>query len=149
VTLFYFDSIAKRLLIIHFPIIQRLNPGGNKMKVLKYSYGSTTNNVVIESGLEEGSLKDHILVVDNNFGESGSNEQVQSAINAIKSAGIEYVIAPGFKEEFYKNAVAVGLHLLQCSDSKSLAKGDNIEVYLSEGLILNIDTEQECKFKSM
>jgi 3-isopropylmalate dehydratase small subunit len=119
------------------------------VKVLKFSKGSTTNNVIIESGLEAGSLKDHVLVADYNLGENGSNEKVQTAINVIKAAGIEYVIAPGFKEEFYMNAVAVGLHLLQCSDSKSLAKGDNIEVYLSEGLILNIDTEQECKFKSI
>ncbi len=117
------------------------------MKVLKFSNGSTTNNVIIESSLKAGTLKGHILVADNNFGESGSNEQIQTAINVIKSAGIEYVIAPGFAEEFYKKAVAVGLHLIKCSDSKSLAKGDNIEVYLSEGLILNIDTEQESKFK--
>jgi 3-isopropylmalate dehydratase small subunit len=68
-------------------------------------------------------------------------------INAIKSSGIEYVIAPGFAEEFYKNAVDMGLNLIKCSDSKSLEKGDNIEVHLREGLILNIDTEQECKFK--
>ncbi len=119
------------------------------MKVLKFSNVRISKNVIFESGLKPGSLKDHILVADNNFGENGSNEQVQAAINAIKSAGIEYVIAPGFKEESYENAVAVGLHLMQCSDSKSLAKGDNIDVYLSEGLILNIDTEQECKFKLM
>lgn len=48
------------------------------------------------SGLKECSLKDHILVADNNFGESNSKEQVQTAIYAIKSAGIEYVIALGF-----------------------------------------------------
>ncbi len=119
------------------------------MKVLKFSKDSTSNNVIIASGLKAGTLKDHVLVADDSFGESGSNEQVQSAINAIKSAGIEYVIAPGFEEEFYKNAVAVGLHLIKCSDSKSLEKGDNIEVHLREGLILNIDTEQECKFKPM
>lgn len=125
------------------------NPGGNKMKVLKFSKGSTANNVIFESGLKAGTLKDHVLVADNNFGENDSNEQVQTAINAIKSAGIEYVIAPGFADEFYKNAVDMGLRLIKCSDSKSLAKGDNIEVYLSEGLIHNIDTEQECKFKPM
>jgi 3-isopropylmalate dehydratase small subunit len=136
-------------LVIQSPIIQRLNPGGNKMKVLKLSKDSTTNNVIIASGLKAGTLKDHVLVADDSFGENGSNEQVQSAINAIKSAGIEYVIAPGFAEEFYKNAVDMGLRLLKCSDSKSLEKGDNIEVHLSEGLMLNIDTEQECKFKPM
>jgi len=117
------------------------------MKVLKFSKDITGNNVIFESGLEDGSLKGHVLVADDNFGESSSKEQVQTAINAIKSTGIEYVIAPGFAEEFYKNAVAIGLHLIKCSDSISLEKGDNIEVYLREGLILNIDTEQECKFK--
>lgn len=119
------------------------------MKVMKFSKDMTTNNVIFYSGLKEGSLRDHVLVADDNFGESSSKEHVQSAVNAIKSAGIEYVIAPGFQEEFYKNAVAAGLHLIKCNDSKSLAKGDNIEVYLSEGLIHNIDTEQECKFKPM
>ncbi|NOR65593.1 MAG: hypothetical protein GQ468_06210 [Candidatus Scalindua sp.] len=117
------------------------------MKVLKFSNGSTAINVIIASNLKAGTLKGHVLVEDNYFGENGSNEKIQTAINVIKSAGIEYVIAPGFSEKFYKNAVEKGLNLIKCSDSKTFEKGDNIEVYLSEGLILNIDTEQECKFK--
>jgi len=117
------------------------------MKVLKFSKDINTDNILFERGMKEGSLKSHVLVADNNIGENDSTEQIQTAINAIKSAGIEYVIAPGFAEEFYKNAVAIGLNLIKCSDSKSLEKGDNIEVHLREGLILNIDTEQECKFK--
>ncbi|MGR3293423.1 MAG: hypothetical protein ACUZ9M_05315 [Candidatus Scalindua sp.] len=119
------------------------------MKVMKFSKDMTTNNVKLYSGLKEGTLRDHVLVDDNNVGENDSNEQIQTAITAIKSSGIEYVIAPGFAEEFHKNAVDMGLRLLKCSDSKSLEKGDNIEVYPSEGLIHNIDTEQECKFKPM
>lgn len=119
------------------------------MKVMKFSKDMTTNNVIFYSGLKEGTLRDHVLVTDSNIGENDSNEEIQTAINAIKSAGIEYVIAPGFAEEFYKDADAIGLHLLKCSDSKSLEYGDNIEVHLREGLILNIDTEQECKFKPM
>jgi 3-isopropylmalate dehydratase small subunit len=119
------------------------------MKVLKFSKDININNVTFERGRKEGSLKDHVLVADNNFGESGSNEKIQTAINAIISAGIEYVIAPGFAEEFYKKAVAMGLHLIKCSDSTSLDKGDNIEFHLREGIILNIDTEQECKCKPM
>jgi len=119
------------------------------MKVMKFSKDVTTNNLIFYSGLKEDSLTDHVLVADNNFGENGSNDQIQAAIIAIKSSGIEYVIAPDFAEEFHKNAVDMGLHLLKCNDSKSLEKGDNIEIYLSEGLMLNIDTEQECKFKLM
>ncbi|MBC8555431.1 MAG: hypothetical protein H8D23_37935 [Candidatus Brocadiales bacterium] len=119
------------------------------MKVMKFSKDVTNNNVIFYSGLKEGSLKDHVLVADNNVGQNDSNEQIQTAINAIKSSGIEYVIAPGFAEGFHKNAVAIGLHLIKCNDSEVLEKGDNIEIYLKEGLIHNIDTEQECKFKSM
>ncbi|MGR3174746.1 MAG: hypothetical protein ACUZ8N_09125 [Candidatus Scalindua sp.] len=119
------------------------------MKVLKFSKDTNTNNIIFERGLKEGSLAGHVLVADNNFGESSSKEQVQKTINAIKSAGIEYVIAPSFVEESYKNAVDTGLHLIKCSDSKSINEGDNIEVYLRDGLILNTDTEQEFKFKPM
>ena len=54
------------------------------MKVLKFSKDSATNNVIIESGLKAGTLKDHVLVGDNYFGKNGSNEKVQTAINAIK-----------------------------------------------------------------
>ena len=119
------------------------------MKVLKFSKDSATNIVIIESGLKAGTLKDHVLVGDNYFGKNGSNEKVQTAINAIKSAGIEYIIAPGLSEAFYKNADETGLNLIKCSDSKTLEKGDDIEIYLKEDLILNIDTEHEGKFKLM
>lgn len=120
------------------------------MKVLKYSNDTNTNNIIFKRGLKEGSLEGHVLVADNSFGEGSSKEQIQKTINAIKSAGIEYVIAPCFVEEFYKNAVDIGLHLIKCSDSKSIGNGgDNIEVYLRDGLILNTDTEQEFKFKPM
>lgn len=117
------------------------------MKVLKFSKDINANNIIFEKGLKAGSLAGHVLVADDNFGKSSSKEQEQKTINAIKSAGIEYVIAPNFEEKFYKNAVDIGLHLIKCSDSKSIDKGNNIEVYLREGLILNIDTEQEIKFK--
>jgi len=53
------------------------------MKVMKFSKNVTTNNVIFYSGLKEGSLKDHVLVADNNVGENDSNEQIQTAINAI------------------------------------------------------------------
>jgi len=119
------------------------------MKVMKFSKDVTTNNVIFYSGLKEGTLRDHVLVADNNIGENDANEQIQTAINAIKSSGIEYVIAPGFADKFHKDAVAIGLHIIKCNDSKSLEKGDNIEIHLKEGLILNIDTEQECKIKPM
>ncbi|MGR3302868.1 MAG: hypothetical protein ACUZ8I_10255 [Candidatus Scalindua sp.] len=119
------------------------------MKVLKYSNDTNTNNIIFKRGLKEGSLEGHVLVADNSFGEGISKEQIQKTINAIKSTGIEYVIAPCFVKEFYKNANDIGLHLIKCSDSKSIGKGgDNIEVYLRDGLILNTDTEQEFKFKS-
>ncbi len=119
------------------------------MNVMKFSKDMTTNNVMLYSGLKEDSLRDHVLVADNNIGENDSIEQIHTAINAIKSSGIEYVIAPGFAEGFHKNAVAIGLRLIKSNDSKTLEKGDSIEIYLNEGLILNIDTEQECKFKLM
>lgn len=51
-----------------------------------------------------------------------------------------------FTDKFHKDAVAIGLKLIKCNDSTSLDKGDNIALHLSEGIILNIDTEQECKF---
>ncbi len=117
------------------------------MKVLKLSNDTNTNNIIFEKGLKAGSLAGHVLVADDNFGKSSSKEQEQKTINAIKSAGIEYVIAPNFEEKFYQNAVDRGLHLIKCSNSKSIDKGNNIEVYLREGLILNIDTEQVIKFK--
>lgn len=119
------------------------------MKVMKFSKDKITNNEIFYSELKEGLIRDHVLVADNYIGENDSNDQIQTAISAIKSSGIEYVIAPGFTEGFHKNAVAIGLHLIKCNDSETLEKGDNIEIYLKEGLILNIDTEQECKFKLM
>lgn len=78
--------------------------------------------------------KGDILVAGTNFGCGSSREH---APIALKEAGIALVIAKSFARIFYRNALNIGLPLLEVNDENlnHLNTGDEIQVDLGKGLI--------------
>ncbi len=76
-----------------------------------------------------------IIMADANFGCGSSREH---APLAIKSAGVSCVIAKSFARIFFRNAINIGLPLLECTDCVDKTKaGDTLEVDLTTGKITN------------
>jgi len=77
-----------------------------------------------------------IIVADTNFGCGSSREH---APLAIKTAGISCVIAKSFARIFFRNAINIGLPLLESAEAvDNTRNGDTLEVDLSTGKITNI-----------
>ena len=86
------------------------------------------------SGVKAGD----IMVADNNFGCGSSREH---APVAIKASGITCVIAANFARIFYRNAINIGLPLLEIGeDSAKIKAGDVLSVDLETGDIVNTTT---------
>ncbi len=77
-----------------------------------------------------------IIMATTNFGCGSSREH---APMAIKAAGISCVIAKSFARIFFRNAINIGLPLLECEEAvDSTESGDVLEIDLSRGEIKNI-----------
>ena len=77
-----------------------------------------------------------IMVGGWNFGCGSSREH---APLAIKTAGISCVIAKTFARIFYRNAINIGLPILECeAASNGIEAGDEVEVSFDTGVITNI-----------
>lgn len=77
-----------------------------------------------------------IMVAGRNFGCGSSREH---APLAIKANGISCVIASTFARIFYRNAINIGLPIMECPDAvDSIAAGDQLSVDLSSGTITDI-----------
>jgi 3-isopropylmalate/(R)-2-methylmalate dehydratase small subunit len=77
-----------------------------------------------------------IIVADTNFGCGSSREH---APLAIKTAGISCVIAKSFARIFFRNAINIGLPLLESTEAvDNTRNGDTLEADLSTGKITNI-----------
>jgi len=77
-----------------------------------------------------------IMVAEKNFGCGSSREH---APLVIKLSGINCIIAETFARIFYRNAVNIGLPILECPKAaKDIENGDQIEVDLKSGTITNI-----------
>ena len=82
-----------------------------------------------------------IIVANKNFGCGSSREH---APLAIKTAGVSCVIAATFARIFYRNAINIGLPILECDEAvKNIDAGDELEVDFSTGLIKNLTKNQE------
>ncbi|MCC8043286.1 MAG: 3-isopropylmalate dehydratase small subunit [Oscillospiraceae bacterium] len=74
-----------------------------------------------------------IIVAEQNFGCGSSREH---APIAIKASGVSCVIASTFARIFYRNALNIGLPILECDEAaKSIEKGDEVEVDFDTGII--------------
>ena len=76
-----------------------------------------------------------IMVAHNNFGCGSSREH---APIAIKASGIGCVIAATFARIFYRNAINIGLPIIECPEAaKGIEAGDQVEVDFDSGVIYN------------
>lgn len=77
-----------------------------------------------------------IIVADRNFGCGSSREH---APLAIKASGVSCVIASTFARIFYRNAINIGLPILECEAAvKGIEAGDEVEVDFDAGIIRNL-----------
>jgi len=80
--------------------------------------------------------KGDIMVAGKNFGCGSSREH---APIAIKASGISCVIAETFARIFYRNAINIGLPILECPEAAGdISDGDRVEVDFKTGKIENI-----------
>ena len=76
-----------------------------------------------------------IIVARKNFGCGSSREH---APLAIKCSGISCVIADTFARIFYRNAINIGLPIIECKEAaESIEGGDEVEVDFDTGVIVN------------
>jgi len=81
-----------------------------------------------------------IIMADKNFGCGSSREH---APIAIKGAGVACVIASSFARIFYRNAINIGLPILESPEAvEAIQEGDQVEVDLGSGQIKNLRTNE-------
>ena len=84
-----------------------------------------------------------IMVAGDNFGCGSSREH---APIAIKASGIDCVIANTFARIFYRNAINIGLPIMECPEaSERIQAGDEVEVDFDSGIIKNLTRGEEYK----
>ena len=87
--------------------------------------------------------KGDIIAAGKNFGCGSSREH---APIAIKASGISCVIAASFARIFYRNAINIGLPIIECEEAVSRIKaGEQVEVDFDTGLIRILDSGETFK----
>jgi 3-isopropylmalate/(R)-2-methylmalate dehydratase small subunit len=85
----------------------------------------------LDAGFHRKTRSASIIVAGRNFGCGSSREH---APLAIKAAGIQCVVAHSFARIFYRNAINVGLPIVECpAASGALGEGDALTVDLDTG----------------
>ena len=85
------------------------------------------------------NVKDGDIMVGGwNFGCGSSREH---APIAIKAAGVSCVIAETFARIFYRNAINIGLPIIECPEaSRKIQNGDEVEIDFNTGVIQDLTT---------
>lgn len=131
-------------------------------KAFKFGDGISTDHIApgrlfhLRSNLEEFSKhvledadpefaskmnKGDFVVAGNNFGLGSSREH---APQIIKIAGVGAVIAKSFARIFYRNAINIGLLLIEC-DTDNIDAGDELELDVKNGILKDVTKNIEIK----
>ncbi len=82
-----------------------------------------------------------IITAGLNFGCGSSREH---APIAIKASGVSVVIAKSFARIFYRNAINIGLAIVESPEAADgISEGDKVEADLDNGIIRNLTTGKE------
>jgi len=96
----------------------------------------------IDANFTSEIKKGDIIVAGKNFGCGSSREH---APVSIKACGISCVIAESFARIFYRNAINIGLPILESKQAKSIRSSDKLEIDLGAGIIRNLTKRQQYK----
>lgn len=84
-----------------------------------------------------------IMVATKNFGCGSSREH---APIAIKASGISCVIASSFARIFYRNAINIGLPIIECPEAaEAINDGDTVSIDFNTGVIIDETTGESFK----
>lgn len=87
--------------------------------------------------------KGDLVVAGKNFGCGSSREH---APLVLKVSGVSCVIAETFARIFYRNAINIGLPIIECKEaSEAIKDGDQVEVDFDSGVITDVTTGQTFK----
>lgn len=99
----------------------------------------------IDTSFVKNVKEGDIMVAGSNFGCGSSREH---APVAIKASGISLVIADSFARIFYRNAINVGLPIMECPEAAAaINAGDEVEADFDTGVIRDITTGQSFTAK--
>ena len=92
----------------------------------------------IDADFKRKSEASKVIVAGRNFGCGSSREH---APIAIKASGIQLVIAASFARIFYRNAIDIGLPIVECpAAAAAIREGDEVSVDLDHGVITDVTT---------
>jgi 3-isopropylmalate/(R)-2-methylmalate dehydratase small subunit len=90
--------------------------------------------------------KNDVLVAGKNFGCGSSREHAPLAVKQ----KVHIVVAESFARIFFRNAVNIGLYVIELADAlKKIKDGDDIEVDLVKGLIINNSSKEHYRINSL
>ncbi|ACM22568.1 MULTISPECIES: 3-isopropylmalate dehydratase small subunit [Thermotoga] len=101
---------------------------------------------VLEDAMEDFAKKvqkGDIIVAGKNFGLGSSREH---AARIIKIAGVSCIVAKSFARIFYRNAINVGLPVIELKEVDEINQGDELEIDLENGVLKNLTTGKEYRF---
>jgi 3-isopropylmalate/(R)-2-methylmalate dehydratase small subunit len=133
-------------------VIFKLDDNINTDKILAGRYLTLTGDDELAAHCFEGHIKDwsasvrrgDLLVAGENFGCGSSREH---APTALRGSGIAAVIAESFGRIFYRNAIALGLPVIEAKGiSHHAEKGDMLEIDPDKGKIFNPRTKAVISF---
>ncbi|MBS3787262.1 3-isopropylmalate dehydratase [Candidatus Bipolaricaulota bacterium] len=118
----------------------------------KYLMKITDDDKLAEHAMEgvDANFRDKaepgdFIVAGHNFGSGSSREE---APTVIKHSDVGAVLAKSFARIFYRNAVNIGLPIIEC-DTDRIDQGDELFVDLEEGVLKNLDKEQEIELSPL
>lgn len=83
--------------------------------------------------------KGDFIVAGDNFGAGSSREQAPLVIQA---AGVGAVVAKSFARIFFRNAINVGLPVIEC-DTSEIEEGDELKIDLERGWVHNVTKDKK------
>jgi len=90
--------------------------------------------------------KGDIIVAGRNFGCGSSREHAQISL---KGAGVSCVIAESFARIFLRNAINMGLPILEIKEAGLIKEGDYLEIDLDSGRIVDLTEHKEYRSKPL
>ncbi len=110
-------------------------------EIAKYAFEA------IEPDFSKKAKDGDVIVAGANFGCGSSREHAPLVIKAL---GISAIIAESFARIFYRNAINIGLPIVECREAaEKIEEGDEVEINLEKGTIKILTKNEKYHFKPL